>query len=123
MPEAQEILVEVIDTRNVTSTEKSALDLLEGDATQISRPIDAVAKQYAAIPLEQIRSSIIATGQTALAAIEALSPQACQVEFSLGFKAGAGLPVLVSGEANGALKVTLKWSKPGAIAPVDAEGT
>ena len=31
------------------------------------------------------------------------------VELSFGFKGGAGIPFLVNGEANGAIKVSAKW--------------
>ena len=32
------------------------------------------------------------------------------VELSFGFKGGAGIPFLVNGEANGAIKVSAKWT-------------
>ena len=38
-------------------------------------------------------------------------PDEWSVELSIGFKGSAGIPVLVSGEASGAIKVSAKWKR------------
>lgn len=53
------------------------------------------------------------------AALVKAAPESCDVEFSLGFKAGAKVPVLMAGEANGSLKVTLRWKRATPGAPAD----
>lgn len=74
-------------------------------------------REFATMDLQDIQSGIASVCDAVLAAMRQVKPQSCDVEVALGFKAGAKVPVIVSGEANASLKITLHWvADPGASA-------
>ena len=74
-------------------------------AGMLARPVEEIGSAELQGSLARICGAIGS-------AMREASPDAWSVEFSLGFKAGAKVPVLLSGEANAALKITLNWKKP-----------
>jgi hypothetical protein len=71
-----------------------------GTATEVvTLAVDDVAKG-----LQSISTAVVT-------AMERIAPDSWSVELNVGFKAGSGVPVLMSGEANAALKVTLNWKR------------
>jgi hypothetical protein len=64
------------------------------------------------IEASDIRRGIEAISSAVSMALENAAPETWTVELNLGFKAGLKVPVLMSGEANAALKVTMNWKKP-----------
>lgn len=74
-------------------------------------------REFATMDLQDIQAGIATVCDAVLAAMRQVKPQSCDVEVALGFKAGAKVPVIVSGEANASLKITLHWAgDPGAQA-------
>ena len=69
----------------------------------------AVVREFGNISPDDLSCGIENVCAAVKKAMERTAPESCDVEFSLGFKAGAKIPVLLSGEANAALKVTLRW--------------
>lgn len=64
----------------------------------------------AARHIQAIVAAVVAPVNSAMQSIAA---DEWGVELSLGFKGGAGIPFVVNGEANGAVKVTAKWKRAG----------
>ena len=60
---------------------------------------------------EQVRSTISAVAATVQQAFEKALPTEWTLELTLGFKGKAGIPFITEGEANGAVKVTAKWTR------------
>ena len=60
----------------------------------------------------RIRTLVGAVVGPVEAAMQSISAEEWTVELSLGFKGGTGIPFVVNGEANGALKVSAKWKRP-----------
>ena len=60
---------------------------------------------------EQVRSTISAVVTTVQQAFEKALPTEWTLEITLGFKGKAGIPFITEGEANGAVKVTAKWTR------------
>lgn len=58
-----------------------------------------------------IRSSLDAVSSVVAESFEAVKPDEWTVELCFGFKGEAGIPVLVKGEASGAIKVSATWKK------------
>jgi hypothetical protein len=67
---------------------------------------------YDAVSSEDIERAIAQVCDAVASALEKVRPESCSVEFSMGFKAGVKIPVLVNGEANATFKITLNWKKP-----------
>ena len=67
---------------------------LSGDAVEAARRMEATLRAV----LEPIQR-----------AGKGLGVSEWTVELSFGFKGGAGIPFVVNGEANGAVKVSAKW--------------
>jgi hypothetical protein len=105
--EAPQILVEAIGP-SLSSTDPALRKLESGTAA--ASGWSSVARTYEQISSHDIQNAITTVASAVMTAIRSLNPQACEVEFHIGFKAGARVPVIASGEANGSLKVTLKWS-------------
>ena len=79
-----------VDMQN-TSTERSGDKLLESGS--------------------QLRMALSAVAQPVADAMRELAPAEWTLEVQLGFKGEAGVPCIVKGEANGSLKVTVKWTR------------
>ncbi len=75
-----------------------------GEATVLSGSIERIAAS-------DIRRGIESICDAVSGALIKAGPDSWSVELNLGFKANAKVPVLMSGEANAALKVTLNWKK------------
>lgn len=58
---------------------------------------------------EQVRKIIEALATTMHGALIKVKPAEWTLEINLGFKGKAGIPFVTEGEANGAVKVTIKW--------------
>lgn len=102
-------LVEVLDVGRSRSPAQRKLDsagseLVSGESTR------ALA-QISSIDANELKQGITSICATVTSAIESIAPDTCSVELNIGFKAGVKIPVLMSGEANAALKVTLGWKK------------
>jgi hypothetical protein len=61
----------------------------------------------------RIKSTLSAVLSPIQQAGEGFTVSEWTVELSFGFKGGAGIPFLVNGEANGAIKVSAKWKGKG----------
>lgn len=70
-------------------------------------------RQVIDVDSEQLARGISDISAVIGKAMQEASPDAWSVEFNVGFKAGLKVPVLLSGEANAALKVTLNWKNAG----------
>ena len=68
-----------------------------------------ILRQVIDIDSEQLAHGISDISAVIGKAMEKATPDTWSVEFNIGFKAGLKVPVLLSGEANAALKVTLSW--------------
>lgn len=106
------ISVEVLEDSNASG----ALGRLESGAAYASQGATnngqrAISKQIADISAKDLQQGIETVCAAITAAMSKASPDSCSAEFSLGFKAGMKVPVLMSGEANAALKVTLSWKR------------
>lgn len=79
-------------------------DLPEG-AELTSTPSDMVESFL------QLKDNISVITEQVRQALAEHQPEEWGVEFSVGFKGKAGIPIIAQGEANGALKITAKWKK------------
>lgn len=59
----------------------------------------------------QLKDNISVITEQVKQALADHQPEEWGVEFSVGFKGKAGIPIIAQGEANGALKITAKWKK------------
>jgi hypothetical protein len=87
---------------------RSKLDPGAGLIAGGSQAIQAYS-QIVDIPSEDIKRGIESICSVLASALERVTPESYSVEFSLGFKAGIKVPVLISSEANAALKITMNW--------------
>lgn len=92
--------------------ESSALEKLDDGASYVAGGIPSWLRPVATIAPEELERGISNLCSTLMQALQKAAPDAWSVEFNLGFKAAGGVPVLLSGEGNAALKVTLSWKKP-----------
>jgi hypothetical protein len=111
-PALPNITVEVNEGVNASAAlarlEPGASYTSQGDAVPGQR---AVVKQIADVSAVDLQQGIESICAVITAAMTKVAPDSCSAEFSLGFKAGLKVPVLMSGEANAALKVTLSWKR------------
>jgi hypothetical protein len=70
-----------------------------------------VGSRIVELAAEDIREHLEAVSRPVVAAMRAVQPDSCTVEFSLGIKGTTKVPVVLSGEANAAFKVSLTWKK------------
>jgi hypothetical protein len=82
-----------------------------GNAEFAAEAAAMTVREFAQISSDDLRDGIVNVCAAVLKAMEQAAPESCDIEFSMGFKAGVKIPVLVSGEANAALKVTLRWKR------------
>lgn len=80
---------------------------LPEDAELTSTPGDMVESFL------QLKDNISVITEQVRQALAEHQPEEWGVEFSVGFKGKAGIPIIAQGEANGALKITAKWKKGG----------
>lgn len=66
---------------------------------------------YDAVSFDDIERAIEQVCGAVTSAMDKVRPESCSIEFSMGFKAGAKVPVLVNGEASATFKITLNWKK------------
>ena len=64
---------------------------------------------YEAYSSKDVQMAIERISLAINAGLSKASPQSCTVELNLGFKAGVKVPVIMSGEANSGIKITLSW--------------
>jgi hypothetical protein len=83
---------------------------LRSGAKPIAR-MDAVAGSIIATSLDELEGSLAAISGAVAKALERVAPDEWSVEFGIGFKGTAGLPVIVSGETTANLKVTMSWRR------------
>lgn len=106
-----QIFVEVSQPRANPVARNARSQLDPGTTYTSGGRLDAIFSTEAFAPDEFGNSLSVICAAIGKAMREA-SPDAWTVEFSLGFKAGAKVPILVSSELNGVLKVSLSWKKP-----------
>ncbi len=58
---------------------------------------------------EKITGTVRALASTVKQALEGAKPKEWSLEIALGFKGSSGIPFIVEGEANGSVKVIIKW--------------
>lgn len=104
-----EILVQVqsIPSEGTASTAIKRL----GAGTEATSGGGIGAFAYESFSPDEIQAAIERICNAVTTALTKVSPESCAVEFGLGFKAGAKVPVLLNGEANAAFKITLTWKK------------
>lgn len=61
--------------------------------------------------VQQIDGLVSALAGQLVDGVSKLGPDEWSVEVNIGFKGEAGIPFITKGEANGAVKVSLKWKK------------
>ncbi len=62
--------------------------------------------------MQVIKPFKLASGETIYVEVEDMEPDEWSVEINIGMKGKATIiPVLVSGEGNGSIKVTAKWKR------------
>ena len=63
---------------------------------------------------QDLRNVLVSVTKPIREVLATCEPEEWGMELSLGFKGEAGIPCITRGEANGAIKVTVKWknSKP-----------
>lgn len=103
------IHVELVGTENAAA--RSARSKLDPGAEYISGGFLAASREVESIDTAAVQSGIAAICSAVGAGLQNAGPDSWAVEINLGFKAGLKLPVLMSGEANAALKVTMNWTK------------
>ena len=79
-------------------------------------PIDALGgttavRQIAELGMDELQQHLGSVSRMVVNAMKAAQPDSCTVEFSLGVKGGSKIPIILSGEASAALKVSLTWKK------------
>lgn len=88
---------------------------VEQEGPDIVRPSDGYEKTSAESELasagERVRRTIGALAATIHEALDKAKPAEWTLEINLGFKGKAGIPFITEGEANGAVKVTAKWTR------------
>jgi Trypsin-co-occurring domain 1 len=63
---------------------------------------------------EALRSNIGILAETVHESLKAHQPEEWSLELNIGFKGTTSpIPVILSGEASGGIKVTVKWKRPG----------
>jgi hypothetical protein len=117
-PGQSRIAVEIVEAVPVVASPRpaGALDRLEPGAQYVHQggapaAQREVVRQVSDVSVEELQQGIETICAAVSAAMAKLSPDNASAEFSLGFKAGLKVPVLMSGEANAALKVTLSWKR------------
>jgi Trypsin-co-occurring domain 1 len=95
-----------------------ALGRLEpgGEYMSSERESSVSVRSLAEVSNADLQRGIESVCSAVTAALAKSAPDSCDVEFSLGFKAGAKVPILMAGEANGSLKVTLRWKRANSAA-------
>ncbi|RTL36854.1 MAG: hypothetical protein EKK53_22390 [Burkholderiales bacterium] len=58
---------------------------------------------------DDIRGMLASVTRPVKDALEATKPEEWSIELNLGFKGEAGIPCLTKGEANGSVKISVKW--------------
>jgi hypothetical protein len=91
-----------------------ALGKLDPGAGYVSGGAGGWLRPVSAIDTDELKRGIEQICAALTQAMRAAAPEAWTVEFGLGFKASGGVPILLSGESNVALKITLSWKKPSA---------
>lgn len=71
----------------------------------------AASPQLAKLGLDQLEQQLGSVSRTMVNAMKLAQPDSCTVEFSLGVKGGSKIPIILSGEASAAFKVSLTWKK------------
>ena len=84
---------------------------LDPGATFVSGGGDTITHSIERIAASDIQRGIESICSAVGSALIGAAPDSWSVELNLGFKANAKVPVLMSGEANAALKVTMNWKK------------
>ena len=80
---------------------------IEQEAENGYEPTSAASKLVTAG--EQVRKTVESLATTIHGAVDKLKPAEWTLEINLGFKGKAGIPFVTEGEANGAVKITVKW--------------
>lgn len=85
-----------------------ALKRLPAGASAVSNLSSGPMEQ---LPIEKVRATVSSIAEAFANAFAEGGPEAWTVEFGIGFKGSAGVPVLVSGEASANLKVVMSWRR------------
>lgn len=108
MDQNTKILVEISEPA-ISTPEDPTLELLEPNTRSIAGRAKIIERVYEEFSAQEIEQTIRSIASVAISAVDKLHTQTCEVEFSLGFKAGLKIPVLASGDAKAGIKITLKW--------------
>lgn len=112
--EGTAIAIEVVEIHSaqVSARGSSALERLNPGAQAVSGQAPTeVLDLVTSIGSDELERGLALICRTVTSALRSASPDTCSVELNIGFKANAKVPILMSGEANAALKVTLGWKK------------
>lgn len=85
--------------------------LAQGSAPRGASMGMAPATQIAEMALEDLQGRLESVSRAVIAAMKSVQPESCTVEFNLGIKGTSKIPIILSGEASAAFKVTLTWKK------------
>jgi hypothetical protein len=90
-----------------------ALHKLDPGATAVSgsSAVSATTQELSAISDQELRRGLQSICSTVVSAMSEISPDSWAVELNIGFKASAKVPILMAGEANASMKITLNWRK------------
>ena len=85
-------------------------NLGSGEREFVSADVNALG-QVVEIGGDEFAQGLQVIASSIRAAMDKAAPDSWSVELNVGFKAGVKVPILMSGEANAALKVTLNWKR------------
>jgi hypothetical protein len=105
----QQIYVEAVGTQHDL---RNAKDELGDGAEYMHGGLASAQSTIATFDPVLFREGVATVCAAVSEALKDVSPESWSVEINLGFKAGLKVPVLISGEANAALKVVMNWKRP-----------
>lgn len=89
----------------------NALGKLDQGAGYVSGGNAGLLRSIAEIDANELTSGVENICGALAQAMSKAAPKSWSIEFGLGFTANGGIPILLSGQANVALKITLNWNK------------
>ena len=106
----QSVLIEVVPVQSedhlpATEVRRSAVNRGGVEMENVSVGSDLVDAA------QRIEATVAAVVSPVATAMKSINADEWTVELSFGFKGGAGIPFVVNGEANGAVKVSAKWKR------------
>lgn len=74
-------------------------------------PEDTVEGQVVEMAARDLQAQLEAVSRPVIDAMKTVQPDSCTLEFSLGIKGTAKIPIIVSAESNAAFKVSITWKR------------